>query len=152
MPVGWEVKRGPEEEPDKSVLAYGNENLTVGFRITNRSGFAEHNVFKFKNVESAKNGFQRIKQQGYFTPRNGVIPSEWNYKSKNADEWYFGCNDQNMVWCVSIARYGEYISIFETSIIDNCMTLDDMEGVLRTIDKLFAQGLTKKWEKSETDR
>ncbi len=140
LPPGWRVVRGPEPLPKRS---WGDENLSVGFQAPGEKGFAYHYVFKFRNAASAMYGHFWILRIGHLLPvgwEARQIPAEWTYQSPLADDWQFGCVDYSVTTsCGAIARYNEYISVFETSM--SSMTLEDLEHVLRAIDERMARYL-----------
>jgi len=126
-------------------LDWGDENLVVEFRAPGEKGFAYHHVFKFRNAASAMYGHFWILRLGDVLPprwESRQIPPEWTYQSPIANDWQFGCVDYSKAMkCGVIARYNEYISVFDTSTSPEHMTLKDLERVLRAIDERMARYL-----------
>ncbi|MBC7264520.1 MAG: hypothetical protein H5T64_09245 [Chloroflexi bacterium] len=148
FPPDWRVVRGPEPQPERSSLDWGDENLSVGLQPTGDRGFASHYVFKFRNEAAAMYGHFWILRQGVLFPshRESKIPAEWTYRSPIADDWRFACVDYGQgkrMWCAAMARYDEYISVLNTTVSSEYMTLKDLEGILRAIDERMAQCLGK---------
>jgi len=130
-------------------LDWGDENLTVELQPSGHGdrGFAHHYVFKFRNEASAMYGRFWIQRQGHLFPsgqESRKIPVEWTYRSPIADDWHFACTDYSKTtWCTAMARYDEYISVFDTIMSPEYMTLKDLEGVLKAIDERMARNLGK---------
>jgi hypothetical protein len=147
FPPGWRIVRGPEPYPERSELAWGDENLVVGLQPTGDKGFASHYVFKFRNEASAMYDHFWILRQGFLFPsgrESKEISAEWTYRSPIANDWQFACTDYGKtVRCTAMARYDEYISVFDTTTSPELMTLKDLEGILRAIDERMAKSLGK---------
>lgn len=152
FPSGWRVVEKPERYPERSSLDWGDENLTIGLepklQPVDHQAFAYHSVFKFRNEASAMYGHFWILRQGVLFPshRESKIPAEWTYRSPIADDWRFACVDYGQgkrMWCAAMARYDEYISVLNTTVSPEYMTLKDLEGVLRAIDERMARNLGK---------
>jgi len=133
--------------PPRSELDWGDENLVIQLQPPGHGdrGFAYHYVFKFRNAASAMYGHFWIQRQGHLFPsgqESRQIPAEWTYRSPIANDWQFACiNYGKTTWCTAMARYDEYISVFDTIMSPEYMTLNDLEKVLRAIDERMARYL-----------
>jgi hypothetical protein len=149
FPSGWRVVRGPEPQPKRTELDWGDENLVVALQSPAEEGFTSHYVFKFRNVASAMYGHFWMQRQGYLFPSGQKlrqIPAEWTYQSPIADDWQFACIDYGQgkrMWCAAMAQYDEYISVLNTTMSPEHMTMKDIENVLRAIDERMARALGK---------
>ena len=133
FPSGWKADGFPEPEPEQFELDWGEENLFIGFQPTGYEGYATHYIYKFRNKAAAKYGLLMIKQQGLLTPYSSETPIGWSYRSPIANDWLFGCIDSK--GCTALARYDEFISVFRTNTDSKYMTSDDLETILKAIDK-----------------
>lgn len=123
----------------------GDEALEVEFRgprLSERQDGAYHRVYRFKNATLAANAYQRMQRDRYFFAEAedyASHPRNWQYRSLVADDWRFACTSG----CGVIARYGEFISVFGTSMTTSSMTVEAFEAVLRAIDRRMADKLGK---------
>jgi len=133
FPLGWKANRTPEPEVSGDELDWGDENIVAAFQPTQFQGYANLHIYKFRNEAAAKYGLFWINHQGFFTPPPGDLPPGWSYRSSIADNWIFGCSADKA--CALLARYDEIIISFMTSMDPEYMTVDDLENLLKVIDK-----------------
>jgi hypothetical protein len=77
-----------------------------------------------------------------------AAPPGWNYQSLVASRSRVACGEYDMLGdpfqvCQAVAQYGEYISVFRTTLsrYGDSMTFTDLESILIAIDSRMAQRL-----------
>jgi hypothetical protein len=106
--------------------------------------YAEEDIYRYPTIGIAKREFNY-----WFSKHPGIIHSvsEWKYQSAIADESRFACDPMNGSnfdeYCEWAGRYDEFIIVFNTQMIKNEMTLNDLEKVVKAIDTLMAEHLGK---------
>jgi hypothetical protein len=85
--------------------------------------------------------------QPIVTEIHGFTPSEWNYHSSVADEARitcdnrFGSNINIPMTCISIARYGQIVVIYQVELFSDVITIETMEKTVETIDEKITRTL-----------
>jgi hypothetical protein len=149
LPEGWTVQFGPAYPPQGKHLKHELEGMYVQFERTTAPAIAVHVVLRYGNELQAAASYLA---DGEFAKRDSVltpwtVPEEWTYSPATADRSRFGCAEvevlDRFVACIAVVQYDEYISIFRTPLGRDYMTLDDLERILRVIEKGMEQYLRR---------
>ena len=163
FPLGWEPSdsfEDPRPIPEKALVEdYSAEQgfyrrlVARGVRIP--SGVtAWHRVLEYRNEWQAMASFY-LNGTGAFYAFSRLTPyaepEGWSYRSPISDHFLFGCADFEThvgveTICVALARYGQFVSVFETDMHPEAMTLDDVERLLRSIDERMESQLNTNHE------
>ncbi len=123
------------------------ESITIRFGVpTNpfNKYYAEEDIYRYSTIGIAKREFNY-----WFNEHPRVIHSvsEWKYQSAIADETHFACDPMKGGnfdrYCEWAGRYDEFIIVFNSQMIKNEMTLNDLENAVKAIDTLLAHLLGK---------
>jgi len=94
----------------------------------------DQEVFRYQTIKDAERDFKYASE--YFG--NGYFPDGWTFTSEVVDESHFSCRDGVSVdfpMCYWIARYDCIVIECRSWLITERMTLEDMENIVRKIDK-----------------
>ncbi len=131
MPDGW-VGYEPFKSPN-SLCYVDCASIQFDAQTTNQSR-ATHDVYIYESAKEAKRSYEIQLQPTLI----GEIPIDWNYESEFADQSDFVCytyKDMSYPVCEWTARYDRYIVDFYTWLVPKKMTLDDLEEIIRVIDR-----------------
>lgn len=151
MPSGWYVSSSAQAALNK----WGqHDGAFIQFDVhAPYGGLAQHQLYRFFDNIQAGYEFQDRMGEEYFT--SGVIvdwhePIQLPYRSQGAQQFRLACADYavqvpsgRMTLCEAMAQYDEYVSIFNTHIIEGYMSYDDLGRILKAIDEKMARYLSK---------
>jgi hypothetical protein len=153
MPAGWHVLAGPSPVPRKLDFD-AMESGQIQFQRGSYYPIATHEVFRYYNSLAARadlSSVQTVKFASPFFRVEWATPPGWSYKSPIAEDFRFACAPTDEVMgdpdfagltdCSSVARYGEFISVFYAPVSKDMMSFGDIERVLRAIDSKMARYL-----------
>lgn len=129
---------------DSAVDLNSEDNLEVFFNLPmNRGGASEHYLYKFADGVRARSKYQGALAIAFLQDIDDWrVPEGWTYTTPIADEFMFRCGTDDFLQvtrCSALARYDEVISEFSTPLVPGVMTLEDVEQILREIDRRMAQ-------------
>ena len=114
---------------DGAIVIFGKEVNGKEFR-------AAHWIYWFDDEKTAK-----IKFELEFAPEPHIGIDGWTYKSIIAEDQAFHCGMFDIYGCRWIIRYGKYISVFQTWIGSDIMSLQEMERIAIAIDEIMREKL-----------
>jgi hypothetical protein len=136
FPGEWGVGEGPGRARPPRDLSLGEDGAVIWLVPRGRLAFAHQQVMRFRNATAAVYGFQQLRYFSGIFPDDPRVPPGWSYRSPSAGDWTFACaNDgARVAWCLAIARYDEFVSVFVAHGEPDGLALAEMERVLRAID------------------
>jgi hypothetical protein len=135
----WRLTYGPESLPAE-VDKLAQETLAANYRAGTGAPTLGHELYRYPNEILARYFF--------FSESNGPKESEvpeWTYRNSPADEFAFGCRRYEgpeyrtpFTVCRAIARYGEYLSIFEATNYE-LTSFEELERIQQRIDQRIVE-------------
>jgi hypothetical protein len=123
------------------------ESIAIRFgEIVNggKKYYAKEGAYRYTTIGVASRVYKY-----WFIEHPRVVHSvgEWGFQSPIADESHFACDPVSggnfNQYCEWAGRYDEFIIVFGTQMIQNEMTLSDLEKIVKAIDIRMAQNLNK---------
>jgi hypothetical protein len=145
MPVGWKV-----DFPAGNFISgyYAEEAVAIVFipEIGVRRATGQ-DIYRFSNPNAAKH-----KLHNEFIPEvwnsGEFIPADWVPPRLSVDEEKFVCywkavdiDPEKFMLCVWTARYDEFIVTFNSWVLPDLMSLDEIKSIIIKIDQKFAHQL-----------
>lgn len=159
FPTNWSVCIGPLPPPERAQGQHGEiESLHTQLCYDGagcQTFGAEQRLYRYRTEIEARSAFESDFSTSEFVYHKSVltpwhVPDGWTYQTTVADEFKFACArlDMGVVgppeWrCTSVARYGQYISAFNSALSPDCMSLGDLARVLEAIDEHMAEHTTE---------
>lgn len=154
FPEDWDVHPC---EPDCRRLE-GATHAERSLYIIGVPGHAIQDVSRLESVEAARAKFQTYRRVVFRKKLPPQVPSseflpppEIHYRSRIADDYYFGCGVDIVPACRAIARYGQYFVYFffnvdrgaaDGEIIESeGLKIEEVEPILRALDERVATRL-----------
>jgi hypothetical protein len=126
-------------------------------------GKIEHAVWRAYSIDDAKDFYAELRHDQYDplrTPSSSQIyiayktPTEIQYSSQVADEYYLACGWSGFPRCVAIARYRNYVSeiiadwetIGPDGELREGLTFDEIEELIKNMDEKFLEFLNSDLE------
>ncbi len=141
MPEGWVVTDGPEDSPWEINV---DEGFWIGFEAVDSMPHrkASHEICRYDNARKAAIIYEDLVVPYHY----GETPAGWTYQSLLADQYHFTCytyTGYTNPICEWSGVYEEYIVIFNSGLIPERMSLEDMERIIQTIETRMEQNLQK---------
>lgn len=141
FPDGWQMGEPRKDEMQGVGLV---DYCGVEYLVTN--GVAYSDYFEYKASDFASEGFI-TKRQIEFVSRD-EIDSPWRELEMSfdnqllAEEKYLACADVGGIpMCRFLARYGNYIVLFNTHMSPKFMTTESLSNILLAIDEIMAMAV-----------
>ena len=139
LPPGWSSSGiGSGLDSDRSSDSKGVTFFS--YQYPKGQGCSQ-DIYRYKSIESAKKDYQT----SLLYYGEGNPPSTWDYSSIEADESYFVCQTASNIEfpiCLWGARYKNIVIEFKAWLIPDYMTIDDVENVIKEIDKKATEQIT----------
>ncbi len=145
FPDGWSQDGPPTLRG--APVRWGTDRLGVSFG-TQENGVANQFVHIGENINHAEKGYFKLTATWFDRTEDATdwyVPYEFNYKSKVANQFRFGCRTYEpggVESCQFVSQYEIYIIRFYT-FMSPLMTYDDLKHILQTIDNKTARCLGK---------
>jgi hypothetical protein len=143
LPKGWK-EQGPPRSVEATVR-FGVEKLGTSFSTPTR-GVAIQDVYRATDARAAVVGYKDF--MSFFSLREEetewVLPVGLVYRSPVADQSRLGCStnrSSGVERCQFIGQYDVYLVKFHTYMSSDMMTYQDLERILRDIDRRMAECL-----------
>jgi len=137
FPPGWE-QQGPPSSKGAPV-SFGVERRGVSFSTRSR-GVAVQHVYRGTDARATSEAYSDFMSD--FAVREGetewVLPPGLTFESSLADQFRVGCSTDRgsgVQRCQFIAQYQAYLVRFHTYMSPDLMNFDDLERVLRDVDR-----------------
>lgn len=140
LPTGWRVDV-PSHPSDEDMGQIDDRRTQFRCEISLR--LAHHETYSFANERSAAAEY-RLQLDSQFYSAERLTPWEMppglSYQSPVADQFRFACAEfkdfpsGRFTRCTAMGQYGRFLVIFSTRISEDCMTLEELESILLTID------------------
>ncbi|MDA0242263.1 MAG: hypothetical protein OT477_02510 [Chloroflexi bacterium] len=147
FPETWEMSGAPTAMGPS--IGFGDEDDAVArFKLKDEKyNVAMHYIFFYPSENSAIKAYP----EGFFNDNSIAvnhpwqIPEELSYESSVADQFRIGCTINNIAGenlvCQIAARYGNYTTIFHSSIREDTITLDQFNGIVKYLDEMMIEKL-----------
>ena len=145
LPTGWQVEQTSSSYAQNEAYRGPSVVVTRTYlrAIRSERSWVNHAVLWHRTEERAQRNYETLEYRRFF----GLPPWEelvaWAYQSPYADEQYLVCVSRGVILeevyrCTFIARYGQYISWLNFSVLPEHMVLDQVQEWIVTVDELFA--------------
>ena len=115
-------------------------------------------IYHYKTNRQAARNYQRLERyhyndESFYRTTPWLIPEEFSFSSTTAEEWRFACagssftlspSEENSVICTFLARYDEFIILFNITIEMggfDFSSIAQVEDVIRKMDQRMANHL-----------
>jgi hypothetical protein len=150
FPSGWYVDVPPH--PSDEAIGQIDDRWTQ-FRCEASLRPAHYEIYLFADVRNAAAQYRlQLGSQFYSAEMLAPweMPPELPYQSLVADQFQFACAEfedfpsGRFTRCTAMGQYGRFLVIFSTRVSVDCMTFEELDGILTTIDTQMSPHTTTK--------
>lgn len=147
FPETWEISGDPTAMG--LGIGFGDEDDTViRFKLKDEKyNVAMHYIFFYPSENRARKAYP----EGFFNDNSIAVNHSWqipeglSYESSVADQFRIGCTINNIAGeklvCQVAARYGNYTTIFHSTIREDTITLDQFNEIVKYLDEMMIEKL-----------
>ena len=145
LPTGWRLEQTSSSHAQNE--AYRGPSIVVTRTylraIRSRRSWMNHAVLWYHSEERARLNYASLEDPTLRDVEPWEELAAWAYQSPYADEQNLVCGTDGFMStkvyrCTFIARYGQYVSWLNFSVLPEHMVLDQVQEWIVTVDELFA--------------